>query len=434
MGLFGPNRSEIWRQVAHSLHGQFVPGGFLRGGDRVLVRTENGIITLDLHTESSGETSQTYTRLRAPFVNHLGHRLRIYRAGFFSELGKMLGTQDIELGDPSFDTDFMVQSRAPDWVKAVVDTSARRMIQDQERFFLEIRPKQPLFGPGYPEGVELLVFQVPETIKDAERLCALFRLLDHLLRRLETVGLSHLDPNARQIAVLDGPGGQVVEWGEVLWNGTEPRCRAAAELGRLQEPRAVPALVAALRDPDLGLRSVAIASLGQIGGPQAVSALVPLLGWEPHLAEGSLSARAADSLSLLGEQSLVAAFRDACFGRLEGSEVVGQYRSSFVQALVAALEGDDPAVLAGSATTLAQFGAVEAREALRARHRSLNRDQIYTREALDRAIQQLEDTSRLPRPAASPGIDAAVLPRPANGSGAADPHTFPVPARDSVGD
>jgi len=39
-----------------------------------------------------------------------GLKLSVYKEGFFSSLGKALGTQDIQVGDPLFDDLFMVKS------------------------------------------------------------------------------------------------------------------------------------------------------------------------------------------------------------------------------------------------------------------------------------------------------------------------------------
>ena len=50
-----------------------------------------------------------YTRMRAPYVNPEGFRFTIYRKGVFSDLGKLLGMQDIEVGDPDFDEAFIIK-------------------------------------------------------------------------------------------------------------------------------------------------------------------------------------------------------------------------------------------------------------------------------------------------------------------------------------
>src|SRR5947199_210805 len=83
-------------------------GGFW-GGGKVQAHVGPWTVTLDTHVVSNGETSTTYTRMRAPYVNPDGFRFTIYRKGFFSDLGKLLGMQDIEVGDPEFDEAFILK-------------------------------------------------------------------------------------------------------------------------------------------------------------------------------------------------------------------------------------------------------------------------------------------------------------------------------------
>lgn len=55
------------------------------------------------------------------------------------------------------------------------------------------------------------------------------------------------------------------------------RVQAALVLGKLADPRAVPALIQALKDPDESVRGVAATSLGKVGDKSATSALTALL-------------------------------------------------------------------------------------------------------------------------------------------------------------
>ena len=101
MGWFGPSKDEVWRQLSQEMGAEFVDGGFWKGS-KVQVHVKPWTITLDTYSESSGESSVTYTRMRAPYINPEGFRFTIYRKSIFSALGKLLGMQDIEVGDPEF--------------------------------------------------------------------------------------------------------------------------------------------------------------------------------------------------------------------------------------------------------------------------------------------------------------------------------------------
>lgn len=95
--LFGPSKEDVWTQLAADVGGQFHQGGFF-STSAVQVQAGDWTITLDTFTQGDGKNNQTYTRLRAPYVNPEGFTFRIHRAHLFSGLGKALGMQDIEVG------------------------------------------------------------------------------------------------------------------------------------------------------------------------------------------------------------------------------------------------------------------------------------------------------------------------------------------------
>jgi hypothetical protein len=191
MGWFGPSKEEVWRQLSEETGAEFVEGGFWKGS-KVQAHVGPWTVTLDIHTVSSGESSTTYTRIRAPYVNPEGFRFTIYRKGFFSELGKFLGMQDIEVGDPEFDEAFIIKGNDEDRVRALfTEPKIRQMIQDQPQIRLAVKDSEGWFGPRFPEDVDELHFQVVGVIKDVERLTSLFDLFAVVLDQLCRIGSAH---------------------------------------------------------------------------------------------------------------------------------------------------------------------------------------------------------------------------------------------------
>ena len=97
--LFGPSRDEIWQKVAAAVGGNMTEGGFWSGGSKVTATHGQWSVTLDTYTVSTGKSSVTYTRMRAPYVNPDGFQFTIYRRGIFSDIGKWMGMQDVDIGD-----------------------------------------------------------------------------------------------------------------------------------------------------------------------------------------------------------------------------------------------------------------------------------------------------------------------------------------------
>src|SRR4051794_6579365 len=100
--LFGASKDDIWRQFSQQVGATFEQGGTF-GSSKLRLQHRQWEITLDTYVVNTGNVVVTLTRLRAPYVNPDGQRFRIYRAGAFSWLGRLLGSQDIEIGDSSFD-------------------------------------------------------------------------------------------------------------------------------------------------------------------------------------------------------------------------------------------------------------------------------------------------------------------------------------------
>ncbi len=187
--LFGPSREEIWRRLCVETGAQYVDGGFWRGS-KVMIKVKDWTITLDTYTVSTGKSSTTYTRLRAPYYNKDGFRFRIYRKSIFSGLGKMMGMEDIRVGYPAFDEPFIIQGNDPAKVRSLcAHETLRGMIAAQPDFHLEVKDDEGWFGAEFPAGVDELYFRVVGVIKDVERLKSLFQifaLVLHLLCHLDS--------------------------------------------------------------------------------------------------------------------------------------------------------------------------------------------------------------------------------------------------------
>jgi hypothetical protein len=188
MGWFGPNKDEVWRQFCQEIGAEFVEGGFWKG-NKVQARAGPWTITLDTHTESSGEAPATYTRLRAPFVNPGGFRFTIYRTGLFSNLGKLLGMQDIEIGDPEFDQAFIIQGNDDFKVISLFgQPEIRKLIAERPQIRLDVIDSEGWIGPSFPDDTDELHFQVVGVITDIGRLKALFDLFGAVLDQLWRIG------------------------------------------------------------------------------------------------------------------------------------------------------------------------------------------------------------------------------------------------------
>jgi hypothetical protein len=194
MGLFGPSKDEVWRQLSEEIGAEFVSGGFWKG-NKVQAAVGPWTVTLDSYTDSSGHTNMSYTRMRAPYLNPEGFRFTIFRKGFLSNLGKLLGMQDIEIGDAEFDEAFIIQGNNETRVQELfADPGIRALAQAQPQLHLTVRDSEGWFGPSFPDDADELLFQVVGVIKDVERLKLLFELFAAVLDRLCRIGSAYKQP------------------------------------------------------------------------------------------------------------------------------------------------------------------------------------------------------------------------------------------------
>ena len=189
--LFGPSRKEIWQQLSREVDGHFVQGGFARS-DKVQVHHGEWIVTLDTYAVSTGKATMIFTRMRAPYVNPDGFRFTIYRRGLFSEIAKRFGMQDIEVGDPVFDRDFVIKGTDPLRVRMLLENPRiRELISRQPEIHFSVKDDEGYFGPSFPAGVDELYFNVMGVIKDVPRLKLLYDLFSETLDELCRIGSAY---------------------------------------------------------------------------------------------------------------------------------------------------------------------------------------------------------------------------------------------------
>jgi hypothetical protein len=201
MGLlrwFGPSREEIWRQLSAEIEADYVKGGFWKG-DKVEARHQHWTVTLDTYQVSNGKQTTTYTRMRAPYVNPGGFRFTIYRKGFFSDIAKWFGMQDVQVGHEPFDTDFIIKGSSElRLCELFSNPRIRDLISQQPEICFTVKDDEGWFGPKFGENVDELRFTCHGVIKDVQRLKLLFSLFAETLEQLCRMGTAYVeDPGVK---------------------------------------------------------------------------------------------------------------------------------------------------------------------------------------------------------------------------------------------
>ena len=186
--VFGPSKKELWKKLSDEMQGHFVDGGFWKG-DKVEVEHGEWTLTLDTYAVSTGKVTIVYTRMRAPFVNPTGFRFNVYRKSIFSGIAKFFGMQDVEVADPQFDHDFIVQATDESRVKQLLAVpKLRTLIAAQKDIHFGVKDDEGWFGTKFPDGVDELHFSVVGIVKDIERLKLVYELFAETLDELCRMG------------------------------------------------------------------------------------------------------------------------------------------------------------------------------------------------------------------------------------------------------
>jgi hypothetical protein len=189
--FFGPSKEEIWRQLSAEIDANYVEGSW-RKADKVEATHGEWTVTLDTYTVSTGKAVIVFTRMRAPFVNPDGFRFTVYRRSLFSGIAKFFGMQDVEVGEESFDREFIVKSNDESKVRALcLNPRLRELIARQPDIHFTVKDDEGWFGPSFPEGVDELYFSVAGVIKDVERLELLYELFAATLDELCRIGSAY---------------------------------------------------------------------------------------------------------------------------------------------------------------------------------------------------------------------------------------------------
>ena len=102
-------QNEAWKQFAGEIGAEFVEGGFFRSS-KVQAHVSKWTATLETYSVSSGDSSETYARMKSPIQEKDGFWFTIFRTGLVAKLDKAIGVRDLEIGDPDFDQAFTIRS------------------------------------------------------------------------------------------------------------------------------------------------------------------------------------------------------------------------------------------------------------------------------------------------------------------------------------
>jgi len=117
-------RQAMLATVANQLGGSVIPGSFFKQ-PRLQFEYQGYPVSLEFYS-TGGRNPTYYTLIVATFPSRPPFELHIYPERFFSRLGKMLGGQDIQIGDQVFDEKFMIKGSSQEKVAGMLEQAGLR--------------------------------------------------------------------------------------------------------------------------------------------------------------------------------------------------------------------------------------------------------------------------------------------------------------------
>ncbi len=169
---FGLVKEAVWARIKRGLENKLSDPNLFKE-NRIELNITQWTITLDSYTFNGA----TYSVMRAPFVNNEGFKFKIFRKGFFANLMKLVGMQDIKIGYDIFDSEFIIQGNDPAKVtKLFSNDILRQNMLRQASLLIQIKEDEGWFSEKFPQGVDELYFEIKGPITDIEQLQGVFEI------------------------------------------------------------------------------------------------------------------------------------------------------------------------------------------------------------------------------------------------------------------
>ncbi|MEM6264032.1 MAG: DUF3137 domain-containing protein [Bacteroidota bacterium] len=192
--IFRPKKERLWKILCEEIGADYIPGKMLKGRHATIqAYHENWTIFIDTYTKPK---QPTRTRIRAPYVNQDSFMFRVYRKPALDFIAKLTKYQDVVVGYPQFDYDFVIQGNDERKLKQLFDNPDIRellSLQLPRQFLLENRPDENWMVADFREGISELYFETVQVITDLDKLRGLYDLFAEVLNHLCHLGSAYED-------------------------------------------------------------------------------------------------------------------------------------------------------------------------------------------------------------------------------------------------
>ena len=167
----GGRASHAAREAAEGLGGRFEEGGWL---DRPTIRFRACGQDAVVMFWAGSKGDPAYTRVVIPCVGKSPGALKVYAGAFGDSIAKWFGAQDLEVGDPAFDSLYVVKATPVSLVHAVFGSPAR------DALITTLRRLGSWSSGSLDVSRESLSVRVMERLQESDRIVELARIAERL--------------------------------------------------------------------------------------------------------------------------------------------------------------------------------------------------------------------------------------------------------------
>lgn len=188
----------FWSAFAKRINGELNDGKF-DASEKVILDADGWKISFDHFTLWSGNHRERLTRITLPYCCTDAFKFEIYNQNILSYLAKIVGMQDIEIGDEVLDKRFILKSNDELLLKSMLwNTQVRKALDKLESLNLQTSDQKGIWEEDLPENERELSVYFKGEIYDEKVLLASSDLLVEIMRFLERSGLAKkLSPSAK---------------------------------------------------------------------------------------------------------------------------------------------------------------------------------------------------------------------------------------------
>jgi hypothetical protein len=189
----------VWMDLADEMQGEFTDGTYVVSA-RVPLTAKPWVAYMKMHSNPIGKSIAETTVIAVPYIPQHEFKLAIHNSSPIEEVAKIFGLQDIVIGEPTFDKEFIVQGSNEQLLKELfADAPLRALFLGQKSVNVSIVDHQhKLFGITPPRGVNVLTFAEKGAINSFDRLTSVLELMTRTIERL-----AHLEVATSDIAELE---------------------------------------------------------------------------------------------------------------------------------------------------------------------------------------------------------------------------------------